>query len=218
MWCENILLKSWLSARTTSWWLFIVRHKFWLYRTCGKTLFRTLRIWIWSIQRFIRYRAHKLFRRYFFRMSSVSHLDLYWFSPKDNQIIRNTQRTTNQIWMWFSQRLIRYCTHKLFGKPFFKISPVDHLVFKELFPKVDQIIRYNQRTTTSNINVIKPIVYNISRPQAFRESIFSKFPPSVLFLMDSSQKLIRSDITSEQPVTTANLIVIHQTIYNHKLF
>ena len=44
------------------------------------------------------------------------------------------------------------------------------------------------------------MVHKISRPQALRLAIFSKCPPSaILFLMDSSQKLIRSSQIPRKP-------------------
>ena len=88
------------------------------------------------------------------------------------------------------------------GGHFFKISSVSHLAFNFFFPKGNQIIQNNQRATTSNLNVIQPTVHMISRPQAFWADTFSKCPPSaILFLMNSSQKLIRSsEIPREPPI------------------
>ena len=85
---------------------------------------------------------------------------------------------------------------------FFEISSVSHLAFDIFSPKVNQINRNNQRTTTSNLNAIQTTVHMISRPQAFRADIFSKCPPSViLFFINSSQKLIRSpEIPREPPI------------------
>ena len=134
-------------------------------------------------------------------MSSISHLVFNGFFPKDNQIITNTQKTLTS-----NLNAIQPTFHKI-SRPqaflcghFFKISSVSHLAFNIFFPKVNQIIRNNQRTTTSNLNVIQPTVHKISRPQAFWEDIFSKCPPSgILFLMNSSQKLIRSSEIPREP-------------------
>ena len=80
------------------------------------------------------------------------------------------------------------------------MSSIGHLVFfNGFFPKVNQIIRNTQRTTTSNLNAIQPTFHKISRPQAFWAAIFSKYPLSaILLLIIFFQKLIRSsEITSE---------------------
>ena len=67
-------------------------------------------------------------------------------------------------------------------------------------PKFNQIIRYNQRTTTSNLNVSKPTVQKISHPQFFWATIFSRCPPSaILFSMHSTQKLMRSSEIPREP-------------------
>ena len=108
-------------------------------------------------------------------MSSIGHLVFNGFFPKVNQIIRNTQITT-----MLNLNAIQPTFHKI-SRPqafwaafFFKISSISHLAFNNFFPKINQIIRNNQRTTTSNLNVIQPTVHMISRPQAFWADIFFK--------------------------------------------
>ena len=103
------------------------------------------------------------------------------------------------------------------------MSPVSHLVLNELFPKVNQIINNIQRTTTSNLNAIKPTVQKISRPLAFLKSIFSKYPLSaILFLTNFSPKLFRSSGICAQRTTTSNLnaikIIVHIRYNTNKLF
>ena len=156
-------------------------------------------IWIWSNEQSARYRADKL--AFFFK----SHCQPSFFIDSSLNMLKLIgsskipRETPHQIWIRSNQRLIRYRTHKLFGRSFFSnvLSVIFLLTHSSL--KVNQIIRYNQRTTTSNLNVIEQTVHKISRPQAFWETIiFTKCPLSViLFLMDSSQKLIRSDIPRE---------------------
>ena len=152
-----------------------------------------------SNQWFIRYRATSSSGGYFFKMSSIGHLVFNGFFPKVNQIIRNTQRTTpSNFWV----DLLGNGRLWLFGRPFFQNILCQPSCFKYFFPKVIQIIRNNQQTTTSNLNAIQPTVHMISRPQAFWADIFSKCPPTaILFLMNSSQKLIRSsEIPREPPI------------------
>ena len=141
----------------------------------------------------------------FFKMSSIGHLVFNGFFPKGNQIITNTQRTTTS-----NLNVIQPAFHKIsrphaFWAAIFSKYPVSHLAFNNFFPKVNQIIRNNQQTTTSNLNAIQPTVHMISRPQALWADIFSKCTPStILFLMNSSQKLIRSsEITREPPIKFA---------------
>ena len=108
-------------------------------------------------------------------MSSIGHLVFNGFFPKVNQSIINTQKTTTS-----NLNAIQPTFHKIprpqafLGGHFFKISSVSHLFFNNFFPKVNQIIRNNQRTTTSNLNAIQPTVHMISRPQDFWANIFFK--------------------------------------------
>ena len=85
------------------------------------------------------------------------------------------------------------------GGYFFKMSSIGHLVFNGFFPKVNQIIKNTLRTTTSNLNPIRPTFHKISRPQAFWAAIFFKnLLSAILLLIFVSQKLIgSSEITSE---------------------
>ena len=56
-------------------------------------------------------------------------------------------------------------------------------------------------TGTSNLNAIQPTVHKMWRPQAFWVAIFSKCSSSaILFLMNSSQKLIRSSEIPREPL------------------
>ena len=102
-----------------------------------------------------------------------------------------------------NQRFIRYRAHKFFWAAIFSKYPLSAILLLIFFSqKVNQIIRNNQRITTSNLNPIQTTVYMISRPQAFWADIFSKCPLSaILFLMNYSQKLIRSsEIPREPPI------------------
>ena len=86
------------------------------------------------------------------------------------------------------------------------MSAIGHIVLHGFFPKVNQIIRNTQRTTTSNLNAIQPTFHKISRPQAFRAAIFFKiFSVSHLALNIFSPK-VNQIIRNTQRTTTSNLI------------
>ena len=82
----------------------------------------------------------------------------------------------------------------------FKMSSISHLVFIEVLPKGNQIIKNAWRITASDMNAIQRTVHKISHLQAFQVAIFSKCSSSaILFLMNSSQKLIRSSEIPREP-------------------
>ena len=114
-------------------------------------------------------------------MSSIGHLVFNGFFPKVNQIITNTQKTTTSNLIAFQPTFHKISRPQaLLGGHFFKISSVSHLAFNIFFPKVNQIIRNNQRTTTSNLNAIQPMVHMISRPMLFGRTFFQLFSVSNL--------------------------------------
>ena len=158
-------------------------------------------IWMQSKQRFISYRAHKLFRRPFFSNGCGSHFILMDSCQK---LIRSSEiprEQPYQTWMQSKQRFLSYRAHKLFRRPFFLNGCRSHFVFNWFIPKVNQIIRNTWRTTIPNLNAIQATVHKLSCPQAFYAAIFLKMAAAaILFLMDSSQKIIRSsEIPREQP-------------------
>ena len=61
-----------------------------LIRSSEITREQPYQIWMQSNQRFISYRAHKLFRQPFFFNGCGSHFVFNGFIPKVNQIIKNT--------------------------------------------------------------------------------------------------------------------------------
>ena len=107
------------------------------------------------------------------------------------QITRKTQRTTTSNLNAIQPTFQRISRPQAFWAAIFSKYPLWAILLLLFFSeKVNQIIRNNQRTTTSNLNAIQPTFHMISRPQAFWADIFSKCPPSaILFLMNSSQKL-----------------------------
>ena len=157
------------------------------------------KIWMRSNQWLIRYRAHKLFRWLFFSKCPPS--AILFLVDSSQKVIRSSEvprKPPRQIWLQSNQRFIRYRANKLFGY-FFNKSSVSHLVLNIFFPKVNQIIWITQRTPTSNLNAIQPTVQMVS---LFGPIFFSKCPPSaILFLMNYSQKFIRSsEIPREPPI------------------
>ena len=67
------------------------------------------------------------------------------------------------------------------------------MFLKDSLKKGKQIIRNNQKTTKSNLNVIQPMVYKISRHQAFWTAIFSKYPPSTIYPFSNEFSKSKSD-------------------------
>ena len=180
------------------------------------------KIWMRSNQRFIRYRAHKLFGWQFFQhiLRQPS-----FFMNYTQKLIRSSdvpREPTPQIWMLSNQRLIRYRAHKLFGLPFFQNVFRQPSRFVWFFPK--KLIRSSeiprkpphQIWMRSNQRFIRYRAHKL-----FEVAIFLKCPPSaILFFINSSQKLIRS---SEIPRETAYKIRMGSIQWliryrSHKLF
>ena len=134
------------------------------------------KIYMRSKQWFIRYRAHNLLGWLFFSKCPPS--AILFLMDSSQKLIRSSERNIQRA-TTSNLNEIQPTIHKLSRSQalWAAISSSDsHLVFHEFFPKVNQIIRNTQRTTTSNWNVIQPTGHEISRPQAFWAAIFSKCP------------------------------------------
>ena len=123
--------------------------------------------------------------------------------------------------MQYSQWFLSYRAHKLFGWPsgyFFQNDLCRPSVFNGFFPKVNQIIKNTQGTTTSNLNGIQPMIHKISRPQAFRLAIFFKMSSVSHLVLDDFFPKVYQIIRNSQRTTTSNLNAIQPMVHRAPIF